>query len=245
MNEFLPPYKCWTPWTISWLYLSSSFQLSLLPTIINKNGDNGSPYLNPLLRLNISVGFPFTRIGNELLNIQLSIYFIHLSPNPNLFNIYLRNFHDTQSFAFSLSTFNINHPLFCLLAIVITSFITTKLPKICLSGKNADWLFQISFPKIFFNLVAKIFSRILYKYSNKQMGLNSYRTWGFSTLGINLIQNDVIALEKVDLSWNSLIKSTTSTLIISYQFFIKFRLKSSSLGRFLPSVSQITLLISS
>ena len=77
-------------------------------TIIKRKGTKGSPFLNPLIDLNSSVGLPFTKIETEADSMHLLIHKIHLVWNPNLYSISYRKFHPTESYAFVTTKFSHN-----------------------------------------------------------------------------------------------------------------------------------------
>ena len=70
-------------------------------TIRKRNGASGSPCLNPLDDLNSDVRLPLTNTKIDVDSTQPLIQQIHFSLNPYLFNIWYKNSHLTESYAFS------------------------------------------------------------------------------------------------------------------------------------------------
>lgn len=129
--------------------------------IINKNGESGSPCLNPLLTSKSYAGLPITRTDIELEKTQAFIHLLHFSWNPIQLSIYSRYFQLTESNAFSKSTFRNMHLSRLFLIRSINSFSTTTPSKICLPGMNAVWQGEMTFPSTYFSRAASILDSIL------------------------------------------------------------------------------------
>ncbi|GKV39954.1 hypothetical protein SLEP1_g47646 [Rubroshorea leprosula] len=76
-------------------FLTNPFSPSII--IRNRNGDKGSPCLNPLSKSNSSVGLPFTNIEHRAVERHSLIHPLHLAPKPNLSIIQSRYVQLTQS----------------------------------------------------------------------------------------------------------------------------------------------------
>src|SRR4051812_48455473 len=70
-----------------------------------RNGEIGSPYLNPLLDVMYPLLMPFIMIEYEQFDINLQIISFHLSSNPNFLIILIRSCQLRESYAFEISSF--------------------------------------------------------------------------------------------------------------------------------------------
>lgn len=99
---------------------------------------------------------------------------------------------------------NTKHCLFFHLVSSTTSLAIKTLWKRILSPKNGLCLLSLILERTFFILLAKTSATILYIHLTKEIGLNSSRPYGFSTLGIKVMKYGLHSFERIPFVWNSL-----------------------------------------
>lgn len=94
-------------------------------TRVNKKGDKVSPCLNPLVPLNLPLGYPLSIIEKEAEERQPFIYVLYLTPKPFFSKKKSRNPHSIISNVFSKSILKTT-PLFPSYSIIFNKFICNK-----------------------------------------------------------------------------------------------------------------------